>query len=219
MSRVLILYHSAHGLIETMAHAVADGARETGAEVEVKRVPELVTEEVARRSGHKPDQPASIATVDELADYDAIIVGAGTRCGRMAAQMAHFLEQTGGLRSTGALNGKIGSAFTSTAAQHGGQETTLMVVHANLLHLGLIAVGLPCSFAGRMAMSEISGSSPYGATTIAGSGGSRAPSASELDLARYQGRHVAGIANRLFPRPNFAESTETAQTEHFMLNR
>jgi NAD(P)H dehydrogenase (quinone) len=198
MSRILVLYHSTYGHIETMAYAMAEGAREAGAEVVVKRVPELVPEELARKSGYKLDQQAPIATVDELGDYDAIIIGVGTRYGRMASQMANFLDQTGSLWAKGTLNGKVGSAFTSTATQHGGQETTLMAIHTNLLHLGLIAVGLPYAFAGQMTLDEITGGSPYGATTIAASDGSRRPSENELAGARFQGRHVAEIANRLF---------------------
>ena len=216
MSRVLVLYYSSYGHIERMAEAVAEGAREAGAEADVKRVPELVPEEVARNSGYKLDQEAPIATVDELPDYDAIIVGVGTRYGRMASQMANFLDQTGGLWAKGALNGKIGSAFSSTASQHGGQETTLIAIHTNLMHLGMVCVGLPYSFAGQMTLDEISGGTPYGASTIAGSDGSRRPSENELTGARFQGRHVAELANRLFPR-HAAGYTE--QTEHFMLGR
>lgn len=219
MSRILVLYHSTYGHTETMAYAVADGAREAGAEAEVKRVPETVSEDVARSSGYKLDQVAPVATVDELAGYDAIVIGVGTRYGRMASQMASFLDQTGALWARGALTGKVGSAFTSTATQHGGQETTLMAIHTNLMHLGLVAVGLPYSFVGQTTLDEISGGSPYGASTIAGGDGSRRPSANELDGARYLGRHVAGIANRLFPRATFDETDQTEQTEHFMLGR
>ena len=217
MSRILVLYYSAYGHIERMAEAVAEGARETGAEVDIRRVPELVPEDVARSSGYKLDQPAPIATVDDLPRYDAIIIGVGTRYGRMASQMANFLDQTGGLWASGALNGKIGSAFSSTATQHGGQETTLMAIHTNLMHFGMVCVGLPYSWAGQMALDEITGGSPYGATTIAASDGSRQPSDNELDGARFQGRHVAEIANRLFP-PAPAEG-ESEQTDHFMLGR
>ena len=216
MSRVLVLYHSTYGHIEAMAEAVAEGARGAGAEVDVKRVPELVPEDVARKSDYKLDQQAPVATVDELADYDAIIMGVGTRYGRMASQMANFLDQTGSLWTKGTLTGKVGSAFSSTATQHGGQETTLMAIHTNLLHLGLIQVGLPYAFAGQMTLDEITGGSPYGATTIAGADGSRRPSENELAGARYQGRHVARIANRLFPDPT---PDESEQTEHFMLDR
>lgn len=198
MSRVLVLYYSAYGHIERMAYAVAEGAREAGAEVDVKRVPELVPEQLARSSGYKLDQDAPVATIAELANYDAIVVGVGTRFGRMASQMANFLDQAGGLWATGALVGKVGSAFTSTATQHGGQETTLMAIHTNLFHFGMIEMGLPYSFQGQMRLDEITGGSPYGATTITGSDGSRQPSESELDGARFQGRLVAETANKLF---------------------
>jgi len=216
MSRVLVLYYSSYGHIEQMAEAVAQGAREAGAQVDIRRVPELVPDEVARNSAYKLDQAAPLAEIDELAGYDAIIIGVGTRFGRMASQMANFLDQAGGLWAKGALNGKVGSAFTSTATQHGGQETTLMAIHTNLLHFGMVAVGLPYSFAGQMTLDEITGGSPYGATTIAGRDGSRQPSENELAGARFQGRHVAEIAGRLFPRTALSESQ---QTEHFMLGR
>lgn len=199
MPRVLVLYHSTYGHIETMAGAVAEGARSVeGAQVDVKRVPELVPEELARRSGYKLDQPAPIATVDELADYDAIIIGVGTRYGRMASQMANFLDQTGGLWARGALNGKVGAGFTSTATQHGGQETTLIAIATNLLHLGMVVMGLPYSWAGQTTLDEITGGSPYGASTIAGGQGQRQPSANELEGARFQGRLVAETAKKLF---------------------
>jgi NAD(P)H dehydrogenase (quinone) len=197
MTKVLVLYYSSYGHIEKMAEAVADGARQAGAEVDIKRVPELVPEEMARKSGIKLDQPAPIAKVDELADYDAVIVGAPTRYGRMCAQMANFLDQTGGLWAKGALNGKVGGAFTSTATQHGGQETTQISIITNLLHLGFIVVGLNYGYAGQMTLDEIAGGSPYGASTIAGSDGSRQPSANELDGARYQGRQIAEVAAKL----------------------
>jgi NAD(P)H dehydrogenase (quinone) len=198
MARVLVLYYSAYGHIERMANAVAEGAREAGAQVDIRRVPELVPEQVARNSHYKLDQPAPVATVDELPAYDAIIVGTGTRFGRMSSQMANFLDQCGGLWATGALNGKVGGAFTSTATQHGGQETTLFSILTNLLHFGLVCVGLPYSFAGQMTLDEISGGSPYGATTIAGGDGSRQPSSNELDGARFQGREIAQLAMKLF---------------------
>lgn len=198
MSKVLVLYYSSYGHIERMAQAVAEGARSTGAEVDIKRVPELVPEDVARQSGYKLNQEAPIAQIDDLPNYDAIIVGVGTRFGRMASQMANFLDQAGGLWASGALVGKVGSAFTSTATQHGGQETTLMAIHTNLLHFGMMQVGLPYSFAGQMTLDEITGGSPYGITTIAGGDGSRMPSENELEGARFQGRHVADIATRLF---------------------
>ena len=197
MSRILVLYYSSYGHIEAMAAAVAEGARETGAQVDIKRVPELVPEEVARNAHFKLDQAAPIATVDELAAYDAIIIGAGTRFGRLSSQMAAFLDQAGGLWARGALHGKVGGAFTSTATQHGGQETTLFSIITNLLHFGMVIVGLDYGHAGQMTLDEITGGSPYGATTIAGGDGSRMPSANELTGARYQGRKVAEVANKL----------------------
>jgi NAD(P)H dehydrogenase (quinone) len=198
MAKVLVLYYSAYGHIEKMAEAVAEGAREVGAKVDVKRVPELVPLEVAKASHFKLDQAAPVATIAELADYDAIILGTGTRFGRLSSQMASFLDQAGGLWASGALNGKVGGAFSSTATQHGGQETTLLSLIANLLHFGLIVVGLPYSFQGQMRLDEITGGSPYGATTIAGGDGSRQPSENDLAGARFQGRHVAEIATKLF---------------------
>ena len=197
MTRVLVLYYSSYGHIETMAGAVAEGVREAGAEAVIKRVPELVPEEVARASHFKLDQAAPIATVDELPDYDAIIIGAPTRFGNMPAQMKNFLDQTGGLWFTGKLIGKVGSVFTSSATQHGGQESTILSTHTVLLHQGMVIVGLPYSFQGQMGVTEITGGSPYGASTIAGPDGSRQPSANELAGARFQGRHVAQIAARL----------------------
>ncbi|MFC4728890.1 NAD(P)H:quinone oxidoreductase [Coralloluteibacterium thermophilus] len=198
MAKVLVLYYSAYGHIEAMAQAVAEGAREAGATVDVKRVPELVPEEVARASHYKLDQAAPVARVEELPEYDAIIIGTGTRYGRMASQMANFLDQTGGLWARGALNGKVGAAFTSTASQHGGQETTLFSIITNLLHFGMVTVGLPYSFQGQLGVDEVSGGSPYGATTIAAGDGSRQPSENELAGARFQGRHVAEVAAKLF---------------------
>ncbi|MEI2796635.1 NAD(P)H:quinone oxidoreductase [Pseudoxanthomonas sp. F11] len=197
MAKVLILYYSAYGHIETMAHAVAEGVRDGGASVDIKRVPELVPEDVARKSHYKLDQPAPVATIAELADYDAIIVGTGTRFGRMASQMANFLDQAGGLWAKGALHGKVGAAFTSTATQHGGQETTLFSIITNLLHFGMVIVGLDYGFAGQMKLDEVTGGSPYGTTTIAGGDGSRQPTRNELDAARYQGRRVAETAIKL----------------------
>ena len=197
MAKVLILYYSAYGHIETMAHAVAEGVRAGGASVDIKRVPELVPEDVARKSHYKLDQPAPVATIAELADYDAIIVGTGTRFGRMASQMANFLDQAGGLWAKGALHGKVGAAFTSTATQHGGQETTLFSIITNLLHFGMVIVGLDYGFAGQMKLDEVTGGSPYGTTTIAGGDGSRQPTQNELDAARYQGRRVAETAIKL----------------------
>ncbi len=197
MAKVLILSYSAYGHIETMAHAVAEGVRAGGASVDIKRVPELVPEDVARKSHYKLDQPAPVATIAELADYDAIIVGTGTRFGRMASQMANFLDQAGGLWAKGALHGKVGAAFTSTATQHGGQETTLFSIITNLLHFGMVIVGLDYGFAGQMKLDEVTGGSPYGTTTIAGGDGSRQPTQNELDAARYQGRRVAETAIKL----------------------
>ncbi|MFY9291127.1 MAG: NAD(P)H:quinone oxidoreductase [Methylorubrum rhodinum] len=197
MPKVLVLYHSTYGHIEAMAEAVAEGAREAGAEVAIRRVPETVPEAVARQSGYKLDQTAPLARVEELPDYDAIVVGAGTRYGRLPAQMADFLDRTGGLWAEGALNGKVGAVFTATATQHGGQETTLFSLITNLMHLGLVIVGLPYGFKGQMTLDAVSGGSPYGATTITGGDGSRTPSRNELDGARFQGRHVAQVAARL----------------------
>ena len=198
MARILVLYYSTYGHVERLAEAVADGARSVpGTEVAVKRVPELMPPEVARQAGAKLDQKAPVANPLELGDYDAIIIGAPTRYGRMPGQMANFLDQTGALWAQGKLNGKVGSAFASTATQHGGQETTLMSIITNLLHLGLVVVGLPYSAQSQMRIDEITGGSPYGATTITGGKGERQPSANELELARFQGRHVAEIAGAL----------------------
>jgi NAD(P)H dehydrogenase (quinone) len=197
MTKVLVLYYSSYGHIEQMAQAVAEGVREAGAEAVIKRVPELVPEEIARKSHFKLDQAAPIATVSELADYDAIIFGTGTRFGNMTAQMKNFIDQAGGLWAQGKLVGKVGSVFTSTATQHGGQESTILSFHTVLLHLGMVIVGLPYSFQGQTGVSEVMGNSPYGASTIADGNGSRQPSAVELEGARYQGRHVAGIAAKL----------------------
>jgi NAD(P)H dehydrogenase (quinone) len=198
MAKILVLYYSAYGHIETMAEAVAEGARGVeGCTVDIKRVPELVPPDVAKASYYKLDQAAPVAKIDDLADYDAIIVGVGTRFGRMASQMANFLDQAGGLWAKGALNGKVGAAFSSTATQHGGQELTLMSIIHNLMHFGLIIVGLPYSWAGQMQLDEVTGGAPYGATTIAGGQGQRQPSANELDGARFQGRLVAETAKKL----------------------
>ena len=197
MTKVLVLYYSSYGHMEKMAEAAAEGARSAGAEVDIRRVPELLTEEKARAAHYKLDQKAPIATIDELPNYDAFIVGTPTRFGRVPAQMANFLDQAGGLWMRGALNGKVGGAMSSTATQHGGQEMTLFSVISTLLHLGLVVVGLPYSFQGQMRLDEITGGSPYGATTITGGDGSRQPSANELDGARFQGKHVAEIAAKL----------------------
>ena len=197
MPKVLVLYYSAYGHIEKMAEAVAEGAREAGATVDIKRVPELVPEEIAKRSYYKLDQKAPIATIDELANYDAIVVGTGTRFGRMSSQMANFLDQAGGLWAKGALHGKVGGAFTSTASQHGGNETTLFTIITNLLHFGMVVVGMDYGHAGQMTLDEITGGSPYGATTITGGNGARQPSDNELMGARYQGRKIAETAKKL----------------------
>jgi len=198
MARILILYYSTYGHLEKMAVAAAEGARSIpGTEVTVKRVPELMPPEVARASGAKLDQVAPIAKPSELADYDAILIGTPTRYGRMASQMANFLDQTGSLWASNALVGKIGSAFTSTATQHGGQEATLLSIVTNLLHFGMVVVGLPYTASTQMRIDEVTGGSPYGATTITGSGGERQPSENELELMRFQGRHVAELANKL----------------------
>ena len=198
MPKILVLYYSAYGHVETMAEAVAEGARQVpGATVTIKRVPEIVPEDVARKSGHKLDQKAPIADPNELGDYDAIIFGVPTRFGNMAAQMRNFLDQTGGLWMKGALVGKVASVFTSTGTQHGGQETTITSTHHTLLHQGMIIVGLPYSCPNRMIMTEITGGSPYGAATLAGTDGSRRPSENELGMARFQGKHVAEITAKL----------------------
>jgi len=197
MAKVLVLYYSSYGHIETMAYAVAEGAREAGAEAVVKRVPELVPEDICRKSGYKMDQPAPIATVQELPEYDAIIFGTGTRYGNMTSQMKNFIDQTGSLWASGALVGKVGSVFASSATQHGGQESTILTFHPVLLHLGFVVVGLPYAFQGQMGVAEVMGNSPYGASTIAAGDGSRQPSQVELEGARYQGRHVAQIATKL----------------------
>jgi NAD(P)H dehydrogenase (quinone) len=199
MPKILILYYSAYGHIETMAEAVAQGARSLPrTEVTIKRVPELVPEGIAKKSGMKLDQTAPIATPDELPDYDAVIFGTPTRFGNMAAQMRNFLDQTGGLWMKGSLIGKLGSVFTSTATQHGGQETTITSFHSTLLHQGMVIVGVPYSCQELLNMNEITGGSPYGASTLAGADGSRQPSENELKIARFQGRHVAEIAAKLF---------------------
>ncbi|MFV0368769.1 MAG: NAD(P)H:quinone oxidoreductase [Hyphomicrobiaceae bacterium] len=197
MSKVLVLYYSSYGHIETMAQAVAEGVRAAGAEAVVKRVPELVPEEIAKASGFKLDQAAAVATVAELPDYDAIILGVPTRFGSMPSQMKNFLDQTGGLWAQGKLIGKVGSVFTSTASQHGGQESTILSTHTVLLHHGMVIVGLPYSYQGQLGVQELVGGSPYGASTIANGDGSRKPSENDLAGARYQGRHVAEIAEKL----------------------
>ena len=198
MAKVLVLYYSSYGHIEAMAQAIAEGAREAGATVDIKRVPETAPEDVARASHFKLDQDAPIAEVDDLTNYDAIIVGAPTRYGRMPSQMAAFWDRTGGLWMRGALNGKVGAAFTSSASQHGGNETTLFSILTNLMHMGLTVVGLDYGFQGQLGVDEVKGGSPYGATTIANGDGSRMPSQADLDGARYLGRKAAGTAAKLF---------------------
>jgi NAD(P)H dehydrogenase (quinone) len=198
MSKILVLYYSSYGHIEKMAEAVAEGARSAGAVVDIRRVPETVPDAVARAGHFKLDQAAPVATIAELETYDAIIVGTGTRFGRISSQLAAFLDQAGGLWARGALNGKIGAAFASSATQHGGQETTLFSIITNLLHFGMTIVGLPYSHQGQMSVDEIVGGAPYGATTVAGGDGSRPPTAIDLAGARHQGELVAQLANKVF---------------------
>lgn len=195
MSRILVLYYSSYGHIEQMAQAEAEGARGVaGTEVVIKRVPELVPPDVARAAGMKLDQAAPVANPDELGDYDAIIFGTPTRFGNMAAQMRNFLDQTGALWAKRSLVGKIGSVFTSTASQHGGQETTITSFHSTLLHHGMIIVGLPYTAPHIDAMGEASGGTPYGASCITGAGSEmRMPNERELEMARFQGAHVAKL--------------------------
>lgn len=198
MSKVLVLYYSTFGHIEVMANAVAEGAREAGAIVDVKRVPETVPEEIARASHFKLDQDAPIAAIEELESYDAIVIGTGTRFGRVSSQMAAFLDQAGGLWARGALNGKVGAAFTASATQHGGQETTLFSLITSMLHFGMTIVGLDYGFEGQSGHDKIRGGAPYGATTIAGGDGSRQPDEDELAGAQYLGARVAKTAEKLF---------------------
>ncbi|MBW7851512.1 MAG: NAD(P)H:quinone oxidoreductase [Rhodospirillales bacterium] len=197
MARILVLYHSSYGHIERMAQEAAEGVREAGGEAVLKRVPETMPRDVAEKAGVKLDQPAPVASPDELADYDGILFGSPTRFGNMTGQMRNFLDQTGKLWLSGALIGKPGGVFTSSNTQHGGQETTITSFHTTLLHLGMVVVGLPYSAKGQMTMDEISGGSPYGASTIAGGDGSRRPSANELELMRFQARHLTAIADKL----------------------
>jgi len=198
MAKVLVLYYSMYGHVETLAKAVAEGAGSIdGTDVTLKRVPDLMTEEAARKAGAKVDQAALIATVEELADYDAIIFGTPTRFGNMCAQMRNFLDRTGGLWAGGKLVGKVGSVFVSTGTQHGGQETTITSFHTTLFHHGMIVVGVPYACPELMNMGEITGGTPYGASTLAGADGSRQPSANELTIARFQGAHVAQVAKKL----------------------
>jgi NAD(P)H dehydrogenase (quinone) len=198
MAKVLVLYYSSWGHISAMAQAVAEGAKSVpGTEVTVKRVPELVPADVAEKAHYAQEPNVPVADPNELASYDAIIFGTPTRFGNMAAQMKNFLDQTGGLWANGSLVGKIGSVFTSSATQHGGQESTILSTHIVLLHQGMVVVGLPYSFTGQNGVSEVMGNSPYGASTISNGDGSRQPSAIELEGARFQGRHVAEIAAKL----------------------
>ncbi len=199
MTKVLVLYYSSYGHVEALAHAVAEGARAAGALADVKRVPELVPEQVVRKAGYKTSQSAGVASVSELPDYDAIVIGTPTRFGNMASQMKNFLDQCGGLWAEDRLVGKVGSVFTSTGSQHGGQESTILATHTLLLHLGMVVVGLPYSFKGQLRMDAVTGGTPYGASTLAddGSGGDRQPSENELEGARYQGAHVARVAAAL----------------------
>ena len=198
MTKVLVLYYSAWGHMEQMAYAAAEGAKEAGATVEVKRVPELVPEDVAKSHAYKLDQKAPIAKPEELANYDAIIFACGTRYGMMAAQIKNFLDQTGRPVGEEALVGKVGSAMTSSATQHGGQEST----HPRrcitiMMHHGMVIVGLPYTYQGQMGVDEIRGGSPYGASTVTAGDGSRQPAQQELEGAKYQGKHVATIAAKL----------------------
>jgi NAD(P)H dehydrogenase (quinone) len=197
MAKVLVLYYSSYGHVEKLAHEIAAGAREAGASSDVRRVPELLSPEAAKAANYKVDQTAPVARIDDLAEYDAIVVGTGTRFGRMSSQMASFLDQAGDLWTKGALHGKVGGAFASSATQHGGQETTLFTIITNLLHFGMTVVGLNYGFAGQMRVDEITGGAPYGATTIAGSDAQRQPSENELADARYQGRAIAETAAKL----------------------
>lgn len=197
MAKVLVLYYSFYGHVERMAQAVAEGAGEGDARVDLKRVPETIPEDVLKQAGAKMDQPAPVASPEELPNYDAVIFGTPTRFGNMIGQMRNFLDQTGGLWAQGALIGKVGSVFTSSNTQHGGQESTILTFHPTLLHLGMVIVGLPYSCTLQTGIDEIKGGSPYGASTIAGNEGERMPSEAELGMARFQGRHVADIAGRL----------------------
>lgn len=198
MARILVLYYSAYGHVEALAQAIAEGAEETGCQVDIRRVPELVPDEIAKGRGFKLDQDAPVAVISELADYDGIVIGTGTRFGRMSSQMASFLDQAGGLWTSGALIGKVGSAFSASGSQHGGQEATLLSIVTNMLHFGMTIVGLDYGFKGQMAHDEITGGTPYGITAVTGADGSRAVSTLERDGARYQGRRVGELARALF---------------------
>lgn len=197
MAKILVLYYSMYGHVEQLAHAVEEGAKAVeGTEVDLKRVPETIPAEHAAAIGVKLDQPAPVAEPAELEHYDAIIFGTPTRFGNMAGQMRTFIDQTGPLWMRGALIGKIGSVFTSTGTQHGGQETTILTFYPTLVHHGMMIVGVPYACAGLTVMTEITGGSPYGAATLAGTDGKRQPIPNELDIARFQGRHVAEMAKR-----------------------
>lgn len=200
--KVAVIFYSGYGHIYTMAQAIVEGAKEIeGAQVELKRVAEILDQSILEKTGmaeaQKEFMHIPVATIDDLAKADAIILGTPTRFGNMCAQMRAFLDSTGSLWMKGTLVGKVGSVFTSSATQHGGQETTILSTHNTLLHHGMIIVGLPYTFQGQMRIDEITGSSPYGASTITGGQGERMPSANELAAARYQGRHVAGITAKL----------------------
>ena len=197
MAKVLVLYYSSYGHIEAMAGAVAEGARSAGAHVDVMRVPELVPDEVAKASHFKMNQAAPVAKPEDLTNYDAVIFGCGTRYGTMASQMRNFIDQTGALWMKGALVGKVGSAFTSSATQHGGQETTILGFIPTMMHHGMVVVGLPYAYQGQMGVDEIRGGSPLGASTVTGGDGSRMPSKQDLEGAHFQGAHVAKIAAKL----------------------
>lgn len=205
MSKILVLYFSTYGHLEAMAHAMAEGVRSAGAHATVKRVPDLLPPEVAAQIGAKINQPAEIAKPEELSDYDGIIIGTPTRFGRISAQMANFLDQTSEQWAQGKLIGKVGGAFTSTASQHGGVETTLFSVLTGLMHHGMIVVGLPYSYSGLVRMDEVTGGAPYGASTITGPDGSRMPSENELEGARFQGRHIAQVSMALLRGKRDAE--------------
>jgi len=197
MAKVLVLYYSSYGHIERMAEEVAAGARAAGSEVDLKRVPETVPEAIARKSGFKLEQKAPVAKVEDLANYDAVIFGTPTRFGNMAGQMKNFIDQAGGLWMKGTLVGKVAGVFTSSATQHGGQESTILTFGPVLMHLGFVIAGLPYSFQGQMGHAEVMGNSPYGASTVAGGDGSRLPSKLDLEGARFQGKHIAEIASKL----------------------
>ena len=197
MAKILVLYYSSYGHIERLAEEVAAGVRAAGSEATVKRVPETVPEDVAKKSGFKLDQKAPVAKVDDLANYDAVIFGTPTRFGNMAGQMKNFIDQAGGLWMKGSLIGKVAGVFTSSATQHGGQESTILTFLPVLMHLGFVIAGLPYSFQGQMGHAEVMGNSPYGASTIAGGDGSHQPSKLDLEGARFQGKHIAEIASKL----------------------